>query len=130
MPPFIATADERRQVETLSGWGIPYEQIAIMIRNGISCDTLTRHFPNELVSGKAKANAQVARTLFQKAIGGDTAAAIWWSKTQLRWAETQKHELSGRDGAPIEVSTLDAKRLSTEALREIMAAKDAAKDAD
>ena len=26
---------------------------------------------------------------------------IWWSKTQLRWAETQKHEHSGPDGAPI-----------------------------
>jgi hypothetical protein len=30
-----------------------------------------------------------------------TAAMIWWSKTQLRWAETQKHEHSGPDGAPI-----------------------------
>ena len=124
MPPFIPTDEERRQVETLSGWGIPYEQIAIMIRKGISCDTLTRHFQTELVAGKAKANTGVARTLYQKAIGGDTTAAIWWSKTQMRWAETQRHELSGRNGAPIETMTLDASKLSSEALAEILAARD------
>jgi len=128
MPAFIPTEAERRQVEALSGYGIPQEQIAALIRQGIDCDTLTRHFKTELVTGRAKANAGVGRTLHQKAMSGDTAAMIWWSKAQMRWAETQKHELSGRDGAPIEVSTLDAKRLSTEALREIMAAKDAAKD--
>jgi hypothetical protein len=60
-----------------------------------------KYFKTELVAGKAKANAKVGGTLFQKATGGDTAAMIWWSKTQLRWAETQKHELSGPDGAPI-----------------------------
>ena len=128
MPAFKPTEAERRQVEALSGYGIPQEQIAALIRQGIDCDTLAKHFKSELVTGRAKANAGVGRTLHQKAMSGDTAAMIWWSKAQMRWAETQKHELSGRDGAPIEVSTLDAKRLSTEALREIMAAKDAAKD--
>lgn len=127
MPAFQPTEAERRQVEALSGYGIPQEQIAALIRQGIDSDTLAKHFKAELITGRAKANAGVGRTLHQKAMSGDTAAMIWWSKAQMRWAETQKHELSGRDGAPIEVSTLDAKRLSTEALREIMAAKDAAK---
>lgn len=129
MPAFVPREEERRQVEALSGYGIPQEQIAALVRDGISADTLAKYFSRELVTGRAKANAGVGRTLHQKAMGGDTQAMIWWSKAQMRWAETQKHELSGRDGAPIEVSTLDAKRLSTEALREIMAAKDAAKDA-
>ena len=106
-PPFVPTDDERKQVEALSGYGLPQEQIAILIRGGIALETLREHFATELVSGKAKANGQVGKTLFQKAMGGDTAAMIWWSKAQMRWAETQKHEHTGTDGAPIEIKRIE-----------------------
>ena len=99
-PPFQPTDHERKQVEAMSGYGLPIEQIAILVRNGIDSDTLRKHFATELVAGKAKANSGVGRTLFQKAMGGDTAAMIWWSKTQMKWKETQAHELTGADGAP------------------------------
>ena len=125
-PAFVPTDDERTQVEALSGYGVPQEQIAILIRGGIHADTLRTHFAAELVSGKAKANGQIGKTLFQKAMDGDTASLIWWSKAQMRWAETQKHEHTGADGAPIQVAALDATKLSTAALAEILAAKDAA----
>ena len=101
-PAFEPTAAERKQVEALSGYGLPIEQIAVLVRDGIHVDTLRAHFATELVSGKAKANGQVGKTLFQKVMAGDTTAAIWWSKTQMRWAETQKHEVTGADGAPLE----------------------------
>ena len=101
-PKFEPVDAERKQVEAFSGYGLPIEQIAILIREGISVDTLRKHFSNELVAGKAKANSGIGRTLFQKAMGGDTTAMIWWSKTQMRWAETQKHEVTGADGAPLE----------------------------
>ena len=123
---FEPTDSERKQVEALSGYGLPIEQIAVLVRDGIDSDTLRKHFAQELISGKAKANGQVGKTLFQKVMAGDTAAAIWWSKTQMRWAETQKHEHTGADGAPIQVAALDATKLSTAALAEILAAKDAA----
>ena len=99
---FEPTDAERKQVEAMSGYGLPIEQIAILVRGGIDTDTLRKHFATELTAGKAKANSGVGRTLFQKAMGGDTAAMIWWSKTQMRWAETQKHEVTGADGAPLE----------------------------
>ena len=101
-PAFEPTAAECKQVEALSGYGLPIEQIAVLVRDGIHVDTLRSHFATELVSGKAKANGQVGKTLFQKVMAGDTTAAIWWSKTQMRWAETQKHEVTGADGAPLE----------------------------
>jgi len=101
-PPFVPTPAERKQVEALSGYGLPIDQIAVLVRDGIHIDTLRAHFATELVSGKAKANGQVGKTLFQKVMAGDTTAAIWWSKTQMRWAETQKHEVTGADGAPLE----------------------------
>ena len=101
-PAFEPTDAERKQVEALSGYGLPIEQIAVLVRDGIDTDTLRKHFATELLSGKAKANGQVGKTLFQKVMAGDTTAAIWWSKTQMRWAETQKHEVTGADGAPLE----------------------------
>ena len=101
-PEFEPTDAERKQVEALSGYGLPIEQIAVLVRDGIHVDTLRSHFGTELVSGKAKANGQVGKTLFQKVMAGDTTAAIWWSKTQMRWAETHKHEVTGADGAPLE----------------------------
>ena len=101
-PAFEPTPSERKQVEALSGYGLPIDQIGALVRDGISVDTLRAHFSAELQSGKAKANAQVGKTLFSKVMAGDTTAAIWWSKTQMRWAETQKHEVTGADGAPLE----------------------------
>jgi hypothetical protein len=106
-PEFEPTDSERKQVEALSGYGLPIEQIAVLVRDGIHVDTLRVHFGAELVTGKGKANGQIGKTLFQKAMGGDTAAMIWWSKTQMRWAETQKHEHTGADGAPIEIKKIE-----------------------
>lgn len=105
-PEFVPTDEERRQVEALSGYGLPQEQIAILIRGGINLSTLREHFATELVAGKAKANGQIGKTLFQKAMGGDTAAMIWWSKAQMRWAETQKHEHTGADGGEMVIKTI------------------------
>ena len=124
-PAFEPTDHERKQVEAMSGYGLPIEHIAVLVRDGIDTDTLRKHFATELVAGKAKANAQVGKTLFQKVMAGDTTAAIWWSKTQMRWKEVQQHELTGADGAPIAIATLDVSKLGTEVLAQIMAAKDA-----
>jgi hypothetical protein len=91
--PFVPTDEERAYVEKLSGVGLVQEQIAALIRDGIHSDTLRDHFGKELLAGKAKANAAIGGTLYQKAIKGDTGSLIWWTKTQMRWAETQKHEI-------------------------------------
>ena len=92
---FVPTDQERKQVSALSGYGIPHDQIAVLVRGGIDSDTLKKHFKSELVAGKAKANAKVGQTLFQKATSGDTTAAIWWSKTQMGWKDTVALEHTG-----------------------------------
>jgi hypothetical protein len=102
-PAFDPTDAERKQVEALSGYGLPIEQIAVLVRDGIDADTLRKHFREELIRGKAKANGQIGKTLFQKAMAGDTTAMIWWSKTQMRWSETMKHELTGDEGGPLKI---------------------------
>lgn len=102
-PAFVPTDADRKQVETLSGYGLPIDQIAVLVRDGISVDTLRAHFADELKSGKAKANGQIAQTLFQKAKSGSETALIWWTKSQMRWSE--RHEITGADGGPIKTET-------------------------
>ena len=99
--PFEPTDAERKQVEALSGYGVPFEQIAALVRDGIHVDTLRKKFSTELVNGKAKANAQVGKGIFQKAMAGDTTAQIWWSKCQMGWKDVQRHEVTGKDGTPL-----------------------------
>lgn len=120
---FEPTDAERKQVEALSGYGVPIEQIAVLVRDGICLETLTKYFSRDLINGKAKANGQVGKTLFQKVMEGDTTAAIWWTKTQMRWRETQLHEVSGPNGGSIAVIGLDASKLSTDALKQLIEAK-------
>lgn len=116
-PAFEPTDAERKQVEALSGYGLTVEMIRHLVRDGIALETLLKHFRAELDAGKAKANAKVGQRLFQKAMEGDTASLIWWTKTQMRWSETQKLELTGAEGGPLK--TVDLSQVSTEALLEI-----------
>jgi len=101
--PHKPTDDMRKQVEQASGLGLPHDQIAALI--GISDETLRKYYRAELGIGKAKASAQIAKTLFNKAQSGDTTALIWWTKAQMRWAEVQRHELTGADGGAIKTES-------------------------
>lgn len=106
-PTHKPTSETRKQVETLSGMGIPYEQLCSLL--GICDDTLRKYYQEELVSGKGKANAKIAQCLFNKATGGDTTALIFWAKTQMRWKETSGVELTGKDGAAVEINDVTQK---------------------
>lgn len=86
-PPFEPTDQERGQVEAMSGFGVPVKSIAAIIRGGISDNTLMKHFRKELDQGRAKAQAQVGKSLFQNCISGNVTAQIFYAKTQMGWKE-------------------------------------------
>jgi hypothetical protein len=94
------TDETRKLVETSSGLGLPHESIAVLV--GIDDKTLRKYYRNELDSGKAKAHVKIAQTLYQKATAGDTTSLIWWTKSQMRWSETVKNEVTGADGEPLQ----------------------------
>jgi hypothetical protein len=124
-------------VATLNRWKAEYPEFCASIK-----------------SGKSEADERVERSLFARANGfehddtdirvvdgtvvqtpirkhypPDTTAAIFWLKNRRPgdWRDKQEHELSGKDGGPIETkATLDVTGLSTAALAEIVAATDAA----
>src|ERR1051325_3087854 len=97
--PFVPTDDQRRMVRALSGYGVPHDDIALIVK--CSPPTLRKRFRRELDLGSAEANAKVAQTLFQQATSGtNTAAMIFWMKARAGWREKQVVEVTGKDDAP------------------------------
>ena len=45
-------------------------------------------FRVELDRGMAVANYQVAKSIYEQAVGGNVTAAIWWTKARMGWSET------------------------------------------
>lgn len=93
---FTPTAEQRNQVEVLSGFGVPHSHIAVLL--GCDAKTLRKHFESELAVGNAKATAKIAQTLFNKAVSGDTASLIFWLKARAGWRERVVQEHTGADG--------------------------------
>tara|TARA_R110000796_G_scaffold163505_3_gene280443 strand:- start:6191 stop:6547 length:357 start_codon:yes stop_codon:yes gene_type:complete len=105
-PFFEPTDDERKTVSLMCAVGVPQEGIALVIRDGIDKKTLRKHFRSELDTAMIKANAKVGGSLFNKAISGDTASAIWWSKARMGWKESSDLNVAG--GLTVVISGKDA----------------------
>ena len=83
----------RQTVQLHTTVGTPQSIIADIL--GIDDKTLRLHYRAELDLAKAKANATIGGALYNKAKGGDTAAMIFWMKTQAGWRETSQIEHAG-----------------------------------
>ena len=109
-PAKVLTDKQRSEVETLAAF-LSIEQLADYF--GIGRTTffaLMERDPeiSELYKrGKSKAIAHIAQGLIQKARAGDTTSAIFFLKTQARWRETERHEITGADGGPLELSRIE-----------------------
>lgn len=103
---FKATEEQKDLVMQLAAFGLRHVDIALFVKNAsgqsISEPTLLKNFKNELTTGKLKANVKVAQTLYKKAIGGDTTSIIFWLKSQAGWKDTQRVEVTGNSGGPIQ----------------------------
>ena len=89
-PSIVPDETNRARVERMAGLGMTLEMIGAAISEPggplISKDAVLRLFPKEVALGRAKAGEKISATLFERAMAGDTACLIWWSKTQLRWS--------------------------------------------
>lgn len=123
-PAHKPTDANRKQVETLAGFGITEDDIAMSLE--ISKPTLIKHYRRELDMGHIKANSAVAQSLYKKATGEGASAvtaAIFWLKTRAGWKETVVNEHTSPDGSMTpKPTTIDASKMSTDALRELMEA--------
>ena len=116
------TEETTRMVTQLSGLGIPHDQICSML--DISKPTLYKYYDEELLKGKATANAKISQNLFNIATGTGreaVTACIFWLKTQARWTERQVLEI--KDGT-------EQDEKFNELIKNIQRAKLAEKDSD
>jgi hypothetical protein len=64
------------------------DQAAICAALGIARMTLRKHYRKELDRAAPEANGAVVASLYTMATKGkNVAAAIWWTKTRMRWSE-------------------------------------------
>jgi len=122
-PQHSPTDASRKLVQLHATIGTQQHVIADIL--GIDAKTLRKHYREELDQSMAQANAQIGGALFNKAKGGDTAAMIFWMKTRAGWRERQEIDHTSSDGT-MTPKGVDLSKLSTEALAELVAARDAA----
>ncbi len=87
-PAHEPTDDTRNLVESLSGFGIPQEEIARLV--GIDPKTLRVHYADQIELGAIKATAKVAQNLFNMACKPNREglqAAIFWLRVRAHWSE-------------------------------------------
>jgi hypothetical protein len=104
-PPVVFTQEQVAQYEALAAVMSKY-QIADYF--GISETTLREvesrqpEVSDAYKKGKAKAIGAIGQSLVKQAREGNLGAQIFYLKTQAGWKETERREISGPDGAPIE----------------------------
>ena len=118
--PHSPTSETRSLVRMHTTVGTDQETLARIM--GIDPKTLRKYYRDELDVSKAQANATIGGALFNKAKGGDTTAMIFWMKTQAGWREKQDVNLVSEDGSMTPAPAIDASKLSTDALKELIAA--------
>jgi len=109
-PAKTLTEKQRGEVETLAAF-LSIEQLADYFGIGRTTFYALAEKDPEILEhykrGKSKAIAHIAQGLIQKARAGDTTSAIFFLKTQARWRETERHEITGADGGPLELSRIE-----------------------
>jgi len=109
--PHQPTDESRRQVEALSGYGMPRERICDVI--GVSWPTLLKYYDRELALGDAKALSQIAKAAFERGvIDKDTSMLIFLCKTRLGWRDVQRVENTGPNGGPIQIEESPRERIT------------------
>ena len=102
-PRFNPTAEQRKMVEAMAGYGVP--ELGIAQSLGIDPKTLRRHFRRELDQGATKANTQVAQSAFKMASSGRSPSmTMFWLKCRAGWRETTILQHMGPNGGPVEIS--------------------------
>jgi hypothetical protein len=85
-PSFAPTPEQRRMVHAMAGYGVPQDDIALVI--GITSRTLRKHFRHELDVAVIEANTRVAQCLYKQATTpGNIGASIFWLKARAGWRE-------------------------------------------
>ena len=126
-PAFKPTAEQRKNVEAMTGFGVLHDQIVTLVTNPnsgnpITPKTLRKHFKRELERGKTKMISLLAGRLFSMAMsvkiaGGraSVASAIFLLKTQGGFSERIGIEHSGQ--IDVDMVEVDAEKFRSRIAR-------------
>lgn len=93
---FQPSDEQRRQVMTMTGFGIRQEEMCAMLK--ISKPTLHKHFRHELDTGMTEANMRVVQSLYTNATKHmSVQAQIWWTKARMGWKDSSELAIGGTD---------------------------------
>ena len=108
-PPRVFTEHETAEVFELAS-ALTMEQLADYF--GICENTLRAVFERQpevfeaFRKGRSLAISEIAGSVISAAKGGDMAAARLYLTTKAGWVQTDRKELTGADGGPINVDTV------------------------
>jgi hypothetical protein len=93
------TDEEIFQIKTLAGYGLPVDQIAMII--GMSKNTMVANFQREIDEGRAEAHGTVAKVLFEMATDKEHPSETkFFLKAQAKWREATQIEFPDENGVP------------------------------
>lgn len=96
------------RVAELAGRGLSQAEICLVL--GISETTLYNRkresevFAGAIKRGRAVAADAIANKLYDMAVAGDLGAIVWWEKTRCGRTDKVAHEVTGKDGGPVEIT--------------------------
>jgi len=107
---FKPTAEQRRWVEAMIGYGIPEAEIRLLIKHPqtgklISLETFRRQFAEEIASGSVKVKALIGERIVGSILGRDgglqddrarAMLATLFAKAWMGWTTTNRHQLVHR----------------------------------
>ena len=96
-PPVSFSEEQRESIKVMAGIGIIHKNIAKVM--GTTSKTLRKHCKHELDVGGTEATMEVAKSLYNLAVGGNVAACIFWMKARAGW--TERREVTGKGGADL-----------------------------
>lgn len=91
----IPTEESINLVKSLVKFGVKTKLIAGHLR--ISEPTLFVHYQEYMDDARTFAHAGVGQSLYNKAMNGDTTAAIFYAKTQMGWKEPKAEDAEKDD---------------------------------
>ena len=95
-PAHVPTDDTRNLVESLSGFGIPQDEIARLV--GIDPKTLRFHYADQIELGSIKATAKVAQNLFTMSASSASCGVGCCPIPRASWCSSRRSRMSRREG--------------------------------
>lgn len=78
---------------------------------GVGVEEFRRIYRKEMTTGHDYVYAVISEKLVRSAFGGDMRAQMAWLRQFGGWLETTRKEITGKDGQPISIQSLDGPSL-------------------